>query len=230
MTLETSRTLAIGDTHGCIVALKTLEKAIGFKASDTIIALGDYVDRGPDSKGVIDWMIAAQKKYNLITLLGNHEEMMLEARACPEAYYFWIMNGGDQTLDSFLEFSIDRIQKPYWDFIENCKLYHETDTHIFVHAGLEPLLPPEDQEADVLCWLRFRDLKPHVSKKTVICGHTPQNGNVPGVLSYGICIDTYAFSNTGYLTCLDVNSGEFWQANNRGEVRKSRIELIEHIA
>lgn len=227
MSKERSRTLAIGDIHGCLSALEALEKTVGFKASDTIVALGDYVDRGLKSKEVIDWMLVARQKYNLVTLLGNHEEMMLEALECPEAYYFWIMNGGDQTLDSFMEFSIDRIPDKYWEFIRSCKLFYETETHIFVHAGLEPLLPPAEQESDVLCWLRFRDLKPHISNKMVICGHTPQTGNVPGVMPHGICIDTYAFSNAGFLTCLDVDTGEFWQANKKGEVRKSRIEMLE---
>ncbi len=227
MIIETAgRTLAIGDVHGCLDALENLEKIAGFSESDTIIALGDYIDRGSDSKEVIDWMIAAREKYNLITLLGNHEEMMDEARLSAEAYYFWTMNGGDQTLNSF-ECSLRDIPDKYWDFIKSCKLFHETDDHIFVHAGLDPILPPEEQDSDVLCWLRFRDLKPHISNKTIICGHTPQKGNVPGILPHAICIDTYAFNHKGYLTCLDVESGEFWQANNKGDVRKSRIETLE---
>lgn len=220
------RTIAIGDVHGCLDALKTLEEFAGFRESDTIIALGDYIDRGTDSKGVIDWMIAAREKYNLITLLGNHEEMMAESRSCAEAYYFWTMNGGDQTLNSF-ESSIGAIHDKYWEFIESCKLFHETDDYIFVHAGLDPLLAPEEQESDVMCWLRFRDLKPHISNKTIICGHTPQRGNMPGILPHAICIDTYAFNYKGYLTCLDVDSGEYWQANNKGDVRRSRIESMK---
>lgn len=227
MSNQESRTLAIGDIHGCLNALKTIEVAINFNKSDTIIVLGDYIDRGPDSKGVLDWMIDSQAKYNLITLLGNHEEMMDEALLCPEAYYFWIMNGGDDTLKSFKQSSIDGIQHKYWEFIKSCKLFHETEDHIFVHAGLEPLLPASEQETDILCWLRFRDLKPHISNKMIICGHTPQQGNVPGVLPHAICIDTYAFHHKGYLTCLDVNTGEFWQANNHGEIRKSRIGMLQ---
>jgi serine/threonine protein phosphatase 1 len=172
-------------------------------------------------------MLDARKKYNLITLLGNHEEMMEESRLCPEAYYFWIMNGGEQTLESFNESSIDCIPDKYWKFINNCKLYYETDDHIFVHAGLEPLLPPAKQQSDILCWLRFRDLKPHISLKKIICGHTPQKANLPGILPHAICIDTYAFHNNGYLTCLDVNTGEYWQAKENGSIRKSRIESLQ---
>ena len=220
------RTLAIGDVHGCLDALKTLEKFAGFCETDTIIALGDYIDRGSDSKGVIDWMIAAREKYNLITLLGNHEEMMEEARLCAEAYQFWTMNGGDQTLNSF-ECSIGAIPESYWEFIKSCKLFHETENHIFVHAGLEPSLPPEEQQSDITCWLRFRDLKPHVSNKTIICGHTPQRGNMPGILPHAVCIDTYAFNHKGYLTCLDIESGEYWQANNKRITHKSMINIVQ---
>ncbi len=220
------RKLAIGDIHGCLKALKTLEEFAGFCESDTIIALGDYIDRGSDSKGVMDWMIAAREKYNLITLLGNHEEMMAESRLCAEAYYFWTMNGGDQTLSSFGS-SIGGIPDEYWEFIKSCKLFYETDDHIFVHAGLDPMLPPEEQETDIMCWLRFRDLKPHVSNKTIICGHTPQRGNTDGMLPHAICIDTYAFNHSGYLTCLDVESGEYWQANNNGETHKHSLEIIK---
>jgi len=222
MSKRKGRTLAIGDIHGCLGALKTLEKSVGFRSADTIIALGDYIDRGSDSKGVLDWMIEKKDKYNLINLLGNHEEMILDSRECVESYSFWLMNGGDHTLNSF-DSSITKIPKKYWDFMENCHLYYETNTHIFVHAGLEPHLPPEEQETETLCWLRFRDLEPHISKKMVICGHTPQRGNLPGVLPHGICIDTYAFSSTGYLTCLDVDTGEYWQTNNAGETKNQVI-------
>lgn len=225
MSENSGRTLAIGDIHGCLGALEDLEQIVGFNENDTIIALGDYIDRGPESKGVLDWMIAAKEKYNLITLLGNHEEMMVESKLGAEAYYFWTMNGGEDTLNSF-RCSLREIPDPYWEFIESCKLYHETDRHIFVHAGLEPMIPVDEQESDVLCWLRFRDLKPHMSNKMVICGHTPQKANLPGVRPHAICIDTYAFDHKGYLTCLDVDTGEYWQANDTHGTRKSRIEAI----
>ena len=71
---------AIGDIHGCSVALKTLLKTIPLTDSDTLVFLGDYVDRGFDSKGVIDQIMAISEKHNVVTLRGNHEVMMLEAR------------------------------------------------------------------------------------------------------------------------------------------------------
>lgn len=219
------RTLAIGDVHGCLNALKTLEEFVGFCESDTIITLGDYIDRGPESKGVIDWLIAAREKYHLITLLGNHEEMMEDSKLDSAAHYFWSMNGGEQTLKSF-DCAVEDVPDQYWGFIKSCKLFHETESHIFVHAGLDPILPPQAQTSDVLCWLRFGNLKPHHSYKTIICGHTPQRAHTPGVLPHAICIDTHACNPRGYLTCLDVDSGHYWQANSKGETRENTLKTI----
>ena len=72
-----SRTIAIGDIHGCLAALNTLIDAIQPQHDDTLVTVGDYVDRGPDSKGVLDRMLELEKMCNLVPLLGNHEEMML---------------------------------------------------------------------------------------------------------------------------------------------------------
>lgn len=217
------RILAIGDVHGCLQALKNLEEFVGFRETDTIITLGDYIDRGPESMGVLDWLIEAREKYNLITLLGNHELMMEEAKDNAGAYYFWEMNGGIQTVRSF-DCDVEDVPDKYWQFFSSCELYHETDSHIFVHAGLDPKPPAEDQKPDVMCWLRFPNLKPHSSNKTIICGHTPQRSHVPGVLPHAICIDTHAFTPEGYLTCLDVESGVFWQANSKGDTRKNTLQ------
>ncbi len=216
------RTLAIGDIHGCLQALKNLEEFVDFNEEDTIITLGDYIDRGPESMQVLDWLMEARQKYELITLLGNHERMMEDATLDAGAYYFWEMNGGTQTLRSF-DCEVEDVPNKYWQFIKSCKLFHETESHIFVHAGLEPQQPPGEQKEDVLCWLRFGDLEPHSSEKTIVCGHTPQKSFIPGVLPHAICIDTPAFRPEGYLTCLDVDSGTYWQANSKGDTRKNTL-------
>ncbi|MGJ8657168.1 MAG: metallophosphoesterase family protein [Akkermansiaceae bacterium] len=225
-TATKGRTLAIGDIHGCLDALKTLEEFVGFSENDTIITLGDYIDRGPDSKGVIDWLISGREKYNLITLAGNHELMMEDSKHSAAAHYFWSINGGESTLMSF-DCCVEDVPTNYWQFIKSCELFYETDSHIFVHAGLEPSLAPEDQNPDTLCWLRFGNLKPHDSNKTIICGHTPQKSHIPGILPHAICIDTHAFNPRGYLTCLDVETGDYWQASNQGIKRKKTLELTD---
>ncbi len=220
------RTLAIGDIHGCIKSLKTLVDFVKFSPDDTIVTLGDYIDRGPDSKGVIDYLLELRETHNLITLKGNHEAMILDSRNYPENVMHWLINGGIATLDSFEAIEVEDIQDRYWDFFKSCKLFHETDRHIFVHAGLAPNLNMDEQiEYDVL-WLRFKKTKQHQSGKKIICGHTPQRPPVPTVKKHAICIDTGVYNRGGWLTCFEPDSGEYWQANEQGETRSGRVKIL----
>jgi len=83
-----------------------------------------------------------------------------------------------------------------------------------------------DDYIDSLCWIRFRDLEAHYSGKTIICGHTPQRDFHPTVKPYAVCIDTHVYHDKGFLTCLDVNTGEYWQASNStNEKRKSTLTM-----
>jgi len=95
------RTIAIGDIHGCSVALAALLESIDPQPDDTIVPLGDYVDRGIDSKGVIDQLIALGDRCRLVPLLGNHEEMMLGAREGRSDFQFWMNCGGITCLESY---------------------------------------------------------------------------------------------------------------------------------
>ena len=94
------RILAIGDIHGCFTALTTLETYVPFTPSDRLIALGDYVDRGPDGRAVLDWLIAHKAGGRLIPLRGNHEIMMCAARRSEQHYDDWIACGGSAALRS----------------------------------------------------------------------------------------------------------------------------------
>ncbi len=218
------RTFVVGDIHGCMTSLKLMEEFIGFEKSDTIILLGDYIDRGPDSMGVLDWCIAAKERFNLITLIGNHELMMHDAKEEVADYLSWIMNGGQDTLRSF-GCKLKEIPQKYWDFIYNCELYHETTNYILVHGGLEPHKTLVDQTPESACWIRFRDLKQHQSKKTIICGHTPTDNKEPEANDYGICLDTHVFNSQGYLTCLQLDTGDYWQTSERGKGRVGKLDL-----
>ncbi|MEZ6080055.1 MAG: metallophosphoesterase family protein [Pirellulaceae bacterium] len=95
------RLIAIGDIHGCTQALDTILATIGLESDDTFVTLGDYVDRGPDSKGVIDRLIALRSQCNLVPLFGNHEEMMLDVVRDGQPPYRWLQYGGVETLDSY---------------------------------------------------------------------------------------------------------------------------------
>ena len=220
------RTLAIGDIHGSNTALKALSEYVGFRSDDVIVTLGDYIDRGPDSKGVIDFLIELGHTHQLINLKGNHEVMMENALLSEQERYFWLYNGGEATMQSFeLQpplLAAGDISPVYWDFIKSCKPYYETENHILVHAGLEPETDLEHHEENFTLGQRIFETKPHKSGKTIICGHTPQPEGYPLKLDHAVCIDTSACRH-GWLTCLDIDTGQYWQANEEGETRQGSI-------
>ncbi len=215
----TKRTLAIGDIHGCLNALKILWKTINPQPSDQIIFVGDYVDRGPNTKGVIDFLIEIKNKYNVIFLSGNHEEKLCLARFGGSEIKDWLAHwGGKETLESYGQNGIDAIPESHWEFIRTCKPYHETNSHIFVHANLEHDVPLECQTPFTLIHKKFGSPLPHSSGKTMICGHTAQQSHHPKNLGHAICIDT-DLGRGGWLTCLHVETNNYWQVNTKGETR-----------
>jgi serine/threonine protein phosphatase 1 len=220
------RTLAIGDIHGHLKALDALLNAVAPSPDDHLVFLGDYVDRGPDSAGVIKRIIELKTKWKVTALRGNHEDMMLAARGGRvDLLREWIMSGGLQTLLSYggNRATVRDVPAEHWCFLQRELVdYLETQTHIFVHANCDPDIPLSEQTDFVLRWERCDDIKPHQSAKIIVCGHTPQNGGRPMNKGYAICIDTGAGFGE-WLTCLDVRSGMLWQANIRGRVVRGNI-------
>jgi serine/threonine protein phosphatase 1 len=222
------RYLAVGDIHGCYTALVTLAKCIPFTADDVIITLGDYVDRGPDSKAVLDWLIERQASGSLVALRGNHEVMMLQAREGSDAFKDWLSCGGDATLASYSapgkEENLSDILASHWEFVEaETRAWYQTATHFFVHANAYPECPLVDQPDYMLYWEPFGEPARHESGKIMVCGHTPQKTGKPLNLGHAVCIDTWAHGR-GWLTCLDIASGRYWQANQQGETRENWLE------
>jgi len=224
-----SRTLAIGDIHGCHKALLALEKYAGFAPEDTLVFLGDYVDRGPDTKGVLEWLIDRRKRGNVVTLRGNHELMMLGARDKPGSMT-WRFCGGEAVLESYAgendELSLDHIPQEHWEFLENdLQPHHETDRHLFAHGSLLPDRPLEEQPDEVLYWQTFGEwFEPHASGKILVCGHTSQKDGIPKTVPGCVCIDTWACGG-GWLTCLDCDTGEYWQTNQQDERRAGQLTM-----
>lgn len=218
------RTLAIGDIHGCLNALTSLDNKLGFCKTDTVITLGDYVDRGPDSKGVIDFLLALRERTNLVTLLGNHEIMMLAGRNNRGARMDWCRVGGDTTLDSYAAETIDDIPAEHWEFLEGLEPYFESETHFFVHANAYPDVPLKNQPEYMLYWEFFDNPAPHQSGKTMVCGHTSQKSGQIKNIGHAICIDTNAHGG-GWLTCLDAASGHYYQTNESGEFHCDVLEV-----
>lgn len=224
------RTIAIGDIHGCSTALDALIEAIRPRREDVIVALGDFINRGADSRGVLDRLIDLGRRCRLIPILGNHDQMLLDARANrrptewlpgygPMLQFLEI--GGYATLDSYGRGrDLSLIPDEHYEFLESCLDYHETDTHIFVHANYFPDIPMAEQPVGMLRWESLRQTTPgpHDSGKTVIVGHTSQKSGEILDLGHLICIDTYCHGG-GWLTGLDVDSGEVWQADRDGRRR-----------
>ncbi|MGC6426397.1 MAG: metallophosphoesterase family protein [Akkermansiaceae bacterium] len=219
--LNSGRLLAIGDVHGCLKSLKKLLKQVDPKPEDTVIMLGDYVDRGPDSRGVIDYLLEWKWQASLICLKGNHELIMEHALRSEIHQDYWKEVGGQLTIDSYGG-SLEQVPAEHRHFIERARFFHETDDYIFVHGGLHPDRPLLDQDQEEMCWLRFRDAKPHQSGKVMVCGHTVQKKGWPNDKGFGVCIDTAACRG-GFLTCLDAERGRFWQANESGEHRTGKL-------
>ena len=219
------RTFAIGDVHGCLTALQTLDKKLVFGPDDKVIALGDYVDRGPDSKGVIDFLLGLRQRTRLVTLRGNHEVMMMNARTNGVNYMVaWLSAGGEATMASYDAKNWSDVSDAHWQFLEGTERWHETHSHFFVHANASPELPMDDQRDDDLYWRRFQgDERPHCSGKTMVCGHTSQHSGLPLNIGHAVCIDTWVYG-TGWLTCLEVATGHYWQANQKGELREANLE------
>ena len=147
------RTIAIGDIHGCSAAFDAVLEAIRPGAEDCIVTLGDYINRGPDSRGVIERLIELKSRCHLFPLFGNHEQMLFDALAGRSPLQRFLGVGGDSTLDSYgAEQDLDAIPDDHYTFLRTCLDYYETDTHIFVHANYFPEIAMDEQHVGMLRW------------------------------------------------------------------------------
>ena len=214
------RRYAIGDIHGCSKALRTLIETIDPKPDDELVFLGDYIDRGPDSRNVIDQLIELQQRCRTILLRGNHEVMLLAVAVRGMDETVWLENGGQATVASYGG-TLDRIPTNHMEFYQNLQSYYETDDHIFVHAGYCHLVEMSDLDEATLYWkhLSFPLPLQHKSGKRVFVGHTPQPEGRVLERDHLVCIDTYCFGG-GYLTAYELTSRDIIQADSSGFLRK----------
>ncbi len=187
---ETGRLIAIGDIHGHAAALESLLEAIVPRPEDTIVTLGDYINRGPDSRNVLDLLIDLSHRCQLIPILGNHEEMLLDSRHDPHAELRWKSHGGDATLASYgPSAGINDIPETHWNFLLSCRSYYETDQFVFTHANYCWYSKLEEQPPLLLRWMSLEESPPraHLNGKTFVVGHTPGSIRDCG---FCLCIDT----------------------------------------
>ena len=227
------RTLAVGDVHGCDVALESLLTALDLHVEDRVVQLGDLCDRGPDTARVLDLLMGLAEDLDLRVILGNHDEMMLGAlgrggfRCDPK---FWLGVGGRETLASYGGAPGD-VPEDHLRFLEAAERFVEGANDLFVHARGNPHLPPDEQTAHELRWAKLTyDEPPRDDGRRVVCGHTAQGSGQPRVFPGWCCIDTKVYAPQGWLTALEIapDGGEHgepdggdlvWQASQDGEVR-----------
>ena len=221
-------TFVIGDIHGHTRALQALLGAIPLTDEDCLIFLGDYVDKGPDVKGTLDLLCGLATRPSTIFLRGNHDQIFLDAHLDPAKYLVWETLAGQNSLASYgagsSEDLIRVVPFHHWYFLENtCVNWHETEDFIFVHGGIRPFKSPAEEEVDRLQWTTLSMATPHLSGKTVVCGHTRNEFGRIADLGHTICIDT-GISHDGVLTCLELESFRFWQADHGGVVTEGKLE------
>ncbi len=204
------RLLAVGDIHGCLEQLSALMIQVAPALADQVIFLGDYVDRGPDSAGVIDYLIKFGETFPATVFLrGNHEQMFRDYLDGHDPSVF-LINGGRMTLNSYKNNGQWPIPPSHRIFLETLLDYYETQDYIFVHAGLRPGIPLAVQESSDLLWIR-RDFiaSDYDWGKTVVYGHTPLEE--PFFTETRVGLDTGCVYGRR-LTCCDVRSKQVWQA------------------
>ncbi len=218
MSSEHQEIIAIGDIHGCSKTLKALLERLdaAYGNTRTFVFLGDYVDRGPDTKGVVDILLDFAGNHNCVFLRGNHDAMLL--MAYPRKFMLdWYDNGGDATMESYQKGDSDvEIPQRHLRFFINTRLYYDTPDWFFVHGGVPPDMKIKDAVAQRSLWNSFLWRRDHIEtednvwEKTVIFGHTPVRTPITGKNKIGI--DTgCVYEHLGKLTALLLPEMDFVQ-------------------
>ena len=230
------RCYVIGDIHGCLDELRCLVEGLPLESGDRLVFLGDYIDRGPNSKGVLNYILELQKQdgLELICLKGNHEDMFLSYLGMPGQHGdMFLYNGGYATLISYgvsssrssLDEINSQISPDHIHFLKNLRTYFVMGRFICVHAGINPSKPLAKQTDTDLLWIRDEFIhNPHRLPYTVLFGHTPRT-SVLFDLPYKIGLDTgLVYGNK--LSCLEIGEKVLYQIN-RGQKEVNRIVTVD---
>lgn len=204
--MSQNKMIAIGDIHGCCRTLEALLEKLEEYPDHKLIFVGDYIDRGPCSREVVDLLIELDKKRECVFLRGNHEQMLLDVKEHGEYenHQIWIMNGGDKTLKSYgLSSSKLDFPEDHMEFYRNTKFFYSSDKYFFVHAGAPPHQTLEASTSDKKFRHDFLWSRDHLNvpetpwEKKVIFGHTPRPEPIKHPNMIGI--DTgCVFASRGY--------------------------------
>ena len=210
--------IAIGDIHGCFHSMKALLEKLEPYYDRQFVFVGDYIDRGPGSKQVVDYLLDFREKVDCVFLRGNHEQMLLDAFH-HNRKDLWFMNGGRATVESYEREGVEmKLPDSHIEFYENTRLYYDTEQYFFVHAGLSPARTIADSIKDKNEVQEFLWERSHLNafetpwEKTVVFGHTPRPKPIQKENMIGI--DTgCVFDRVGYgkLTAVKLPEEEFLQ-------------------
>lgn len=202
-------TYAIGDIHGCLEELIELIQKLNLQKKDKLVFIGDYIDRGPDPKGVIDVLLSLKAHYNCIFIRGNHEQMLLDYIDNDFKGSDWLLNGYEKTVESYGG-SVENIPENHIDFFRDTVFYYLEKEFVFVHAGVRPNIPLKEQKLEDLLWIRsdFLNVDNPLFEKRVVFGHTPFLN--PMIKEYKIGIDTGCVFK-GKLTAFRIDDYEVFQ-------------------
>jgi Calcineurin-like phosphoesterase len=192
-------TFAVGDVHGCFDKLRRLIDACEARAGDRparYVFLGDYIDRGPDSRGVIEFLMDRQRALpgTVVCLMGNHEQMAIAAHDSDDAVPLWLANSGAATLSNYRD-SGGRILPTHLDWLRALPLCHDDGLRLFVHAGVDLARPLDRQRPETMLWIR----EPFLTDsdfvdfgRFIVHGHTPLVGGKPDLRRHRVNLDTAA--------------------------------------
>lgn len=196
-------------------------EAVAPTTHDQLVFLGDYIDRGPGSREVVQRLMDLRETLGAVTILGNHEEMMLRALKGQASLGWWLRYGGVETLESYGAMDdLTKVPYAHMQFLESCVGSYVRKDFFFVHANYVPDELLTNQPAEALRWQSLDESfpGPHVSGRTAIVGHTSQKSGEILDEGYLRCIDTYCHGG-GWLTAMDVDTKEVWQADRQGRMR-----------
>lgn len=221
----TGRTIAVGDIHGCSKAFSLVLSQLELTAEDTLVVLGDVIDRGPATAAVVDRLLELKQQCRLITLAGNHEEMMFSALDGGDWLDGWMQFGGREMLDSYGG-TPESIPEIHLELLRSMQDLWETETDVFVHAGVDAEVPLTEQSARTLRWEHVRGNEPPLKDgRRIICGHTAQKSGLPLVWPGWLCLDTWVYGE-GYLTAFDLDSERLYQASQNGRQRDFHLSRL----
>jgi len=221
------RKIAISDIHGCNQSFLALLDQVALTTSDELYLLGDYIDRGINSKGLIDNILnMRQNGYAVHCLMGKHEQMLLDALADVKAedMNLWLVNGGVETMESYRINGKFNIPASHYDFYNSLELYYEVDEYILVHAGLNFKMPQPLSDEVSMLWIRdwYHNInRIWLGDRVIVHGHTPTPKediekqfknlhNLPVLDIDGGCVHKGRRRGVGYLCAFDLTSRKLY--------------------